>query len=251
MLMPIGDDNRDRTTLPLINYLLIIINVIVFVYFQGCGAEQKFTYKYSLVPEEIVTAEDIVTDDQVLFDPITGERVYVTGLQPTPISPYITFFTSMFMHGSIAHLLGNMLFLFIFGDNIEHRLGHLRFLLFYLLSGIAASAVQILVTYIIGGNPLIPTLGASGAISGILGAYLILYPKKRVRVIMLFYLITEVPAVIAIGLWFVFQVINGIGMLGGQTEGGIAYGAHIGGFIAGLLLVGFFLIGRKKPRSVF
>ncbi|RPI74242.1 MAG: rhomboid family intramembrane serine protease [Ignavibacteriales bacterium] len=245
MLMPIGDDNRDRSTKPLINYLLITVNILVFIYFQGCGSDQKFTYAFSLVPEEIVSGQDIVTDDKIFFDPISGAEVYVTGLQPTPVSVYITLFTSMFMHGSFAHIFGNMLFLFIFGDNIEHRLGHLRYLLFYLISGIAASAAQIIITYIIGGNPLIPTLGASGAISGVMGAYLILYPKKRVKVIM-FYFLTEVPAVIAIGLWFVFQVVNGIGMLGGAPEGGIAYGAHIGGFVAGLLLVGLFLIGRKK-----
>jgi membrane associated rhomboid family serine protease len=247
MLMPIGDDNRDRTTRPFINYIFIAINILVFVYLQGCGTNEVFTYSLSLVPEEIVSGKDIVTDDRVLYDPVTEQDVYVTGLQPTPLSVYFTFFSSMFMHGSIAHILGNMLFLFIFGDNIEHRLGHFRYLFFYIISGILASAAQIIVTYAIGGNPLIPTLGASGAISGVLGAYLILYPKKRVSVIM-FYFITNVPAVVAIGLWFVFQVINGIGMLGSAAEGGVAYGAHIGGFIAGLLLVGFFLIGRKKPK---
>jgi membrane associated rhomboid family serine protease len=143
-----------------------------------------------------------------------------------------------------------MLFLFIFGDNIEHRVGHIRYLFFYIILGVLASAAQIIVTYTTGGNPLIPTLGASGAISGILAAYLVLYPRKRVSVIM-FYFLTEVPAVVAIGFWFAFQVINGIGMLGGAGEGGIAYGAHIGGFIAGLLLVGIFIIGRKKQKSIY
>jgi membrane associated rhomboid family serine protease len=250
MIFPIGDDNRDRTTTPWINYLFIIINILVFFYLQDIGANEVFTYSYSLVPEEIVTGEDIVTDGRTLVDPISGERFFVEGLQPTPFSVYITFFTSMFMHGSIAHLLGNMLFLFIFGDNIEHRIGHLRYIIFYLISGILAAAAQIIVTYTFGGNPLIPTLGASGAISGVLGAYLILYPKKRVRVIM-FYFLTEVPAVVAIGLWFIFQVVSGIGVLGGEQEGGIAYGAHVGGFIAGLLLVGFFLIGRKKRKNSY
>lgn len=248
-MLPIGDDNRDRTTTPYINYLFIIINILVFVFLQGMGTNEIFTYSFSLVPEEIVTGKDIVTDDRIFTDPISGQQIPVPGLQPTPFSVYITFFTSMFMHGGIAHLLGNLLFLFVFGDNVEHRLGHARYILFYLICGILASAAHIIVTYIFDGNPLIPTLGASGAISGVLGAYLILYPKKRVRVIM-FYFLTEVPAVMAIGLWFVFQVISGIGMFGGQ-EGGIAYGAHIGGFVAGLVLVGFFLIGRKKPRTIF
>jgi membrane associated rhomboid family serine protease len=250
MLMPIGDDNRDRTTIPFVNYILILLNLLVFIYLQGCGTDQTFTYSFSLVPEEILSGEDITTGDREFYDPVSNERIFVPGLQPTPVSVYLTFLTSMFMHGSIAHILGNMLFLFIFGDNIEHRLGHFRYFFFYIISGILASVAQIAVTYILGGNPLIPTLGASGAISGILGAYLILYPRKRVSVIM-FYFITDVPAVVAIGLWFAFQVINGIGMLGGAAEGGIAYGAHIGGFIAGLLLIGFFLIGTKKPRSIY
>jgi membrane associated rhomboid family serine protease len=244
MLLPIGDDNRDRTTIPFVNYLFIIINLFVFFYLQKSGNDVLFTYSFSLVPEEIVTGKDIITGDRTVIDPLTRERVRVPGLQPTPISVYLTFFTSIFMHGGLAHLFGNMLFLWIFGDNIEHRIGHLRYLIFYLLCGILASAAHIFSTYTFGGNPLIPTLGASGAISGVLGAYLVLYPGKRVRVIM-FYFLTEMPAIIVIGLWFAFQVISGIGMLGSQ-EGGIAYGAHIGGFIAGLLLVGFFLIGRKR-----
>jgi len=244
MLLPLGDDNRDRTTKPIINYLFIIINVLVFIYLQDWGYNEIFTYSYSLVPEEIVSGKDIVTDDRILVDPTTDKRFRVSGLQPTPVSVYITFFTSIFMHGSIAHIFGNMFFLFIFGDNIEHRLGHFRYFIFYLICGILASVAHIIVTYTLGNNSLIPTLGASGAISGILGAYLILYPRKRVRVI-LFYFLTEVPAIVAIGMWFIFQVISGIGVLGNQ-EGGVAYGAHIGGFIAGVILVGLFLLGRKK-----
>ncbi len=244
MLLPLGDDNRDRTTKPIINYLFIIINVLVFIYLQDWGSNEIFTYSYSLVPEEIVSGKDIVTDDRILVDPTTDKRFRVSGLQPTPVSVYITFFTSIFMHGSIAHIFGNMFFLFIFGDNIEHRLGHFRYFIFYLICGILASVAHIIVTYTLGNNSLIPTLGASGAISGILGAYLILYPRKRVRVI-LFYFLTEVPAIVAIGMWFIFQVISGIGVLGNQ-EGGVAYGAHIGGFIAGVILVGLFLLGRKK-----
>lgn len=249
MLLPIGDDNRDRRTTPLVNYLLIIINIFVFVFLQDLGSNEKFTYSYSLVPEEIVSGEDIVTNGGVYADPLSGERISVPGLQPTPYTVYITFFTSMFMHGGLAHLFGNMLFLFIFGDNVEHRLGHIKYFFFYIILGILADISQIIVTYTIGGNPLIPTLGASGAISGVLAAYLILYPRKRVRVL-IFYFLTEVPAIVAIGLWFAFQVISGIGMLGGNQEGSIAYGAHIGGFIAGLILVGFFLIGRRTKNLI-
>jgi len=246
MLLPVGDDNRDRKTIPLVNYLFIITNILVFVFLQDIGSNEKFTNSFSLVPEEIVTGEDIVTNGGVYNDPQSGGRVKVTGLQPTPFSVYITFFTSIFMHGGIAHLFGNMLFLFIFGDNVEDRLGHFRYFIFYLVVGVLASVSHIIVTYMFGGNPLIPVLGASGAISGILAAYLVLYPKKRVRVIV-FYFLTEVPAIIVIGLWFVFQLMSGIGMLGSNLESGVAYGAHVGGFVSGLILVGFFLIGRKKP----
>jgi len=247
MLLPIGDDNRDRRTTPLVNYFLIIVNILVFVFLQDLGSNEKFTNSFSLVPEEIVSGEDIVTNDGVYKDPQTGERVHVTGLQPTPFSVYITFFTSIFMHGGIAHLFGNMLFLFIFGDNVEDRLGHFRYFIFYLVIGILASVSHIIATAMFGGNMLIPVLGASGAISGVLAAYLILYPRKRVRVI-IFYFLTEVPAILVIGLWFLFQLMSGIGMLGGNLESGVAYGAHIGGFVSGLILVGFFLIGRKRTH---
>jgi rhomboid family protein len=247
MLLPIGDDNRDRKTTPLVNYFLIIVNILVFVFLQDIGSNEKFTNSFSLVPEEIATGKDIVTDGGVYTDPQSGEKVRVMGLQPTPISVYITFFTSIFMHGGIAHLLGNMLFLFIFGDNVEDRLGHFRYFIFYLIVGVLASVSHIIVTSMFGGNMLIPVLGASGAISGVLAAYLVLYPRKRVRVLV-FYFLTEVPAILVIGLWFVFQLMSGIGMFGSNIESGVAYGAHVGGFIAGLILVGFFLIGRKKSN---
>ena len=233
--MPVGDDNSDRRLKPIINYLLIAANIFVFIFFQGLGTNEKFTYSFSTVPQEIVSGEDIVTEDQMYEDPVTGERFRVSGLQPTPISVYITLLTSMFMHGGFAHIFGNMLFLMIFGDNIENRVGHFRYLMFYLVCGIIASLAHVFVSVSMGSSTLIPSLGASGAISGVLGGYLLLFPKRRVRV-MMFYQMMEVPAIVAIGIWFAFQLINGIGMLGSSTGGGVAYGAHIGGFIAGLLL---------------
>lgn len=239
MLMPVGDDNRDRRIVPIINYLLVAANIFVFVFFQGCGLNQRFTYSFSTVPAEIITGRDIVTEDQYFLDPLTGEQFRVSGLQPTPISVYITLITSMFMHGGIAHIFGNMLFLLIFGDNIENRIGHIRYLIFYLLCGILASLAHVMVSVALDTNLLIPSLGASGAISGVLGGYLLLFPRRRVRVIM-FYQLMEVPALIAIGMWFLFQLINGIGLLGSSDGGGVAYGAHIGGFVAGLLLIKFF-----------
>jgi membrane associated rhomboid family serine protease len=142
----------------------------------------------------------------------------------------------MFMHGGLLHLGGNMLFLWIFGDNVEEGMGHLKYLVFYLLCGVAAGLAQILINL----DSQIPSLGASGAISGVLGAYLVLFPRQRVRVL-LFRTITQMPAIAVIGMWIVFQFINGIGQLA-QTEetGGVAYAAHIGGFVAGLLLVWVF-----------
>ena len=244
MLFPIGDDNRERTIVPYINYLIIIANIFVFVFLQDFGNNDNFTYKFSLVPGEIITGRDIVTDPQTYIDNATDERYTVPGLGITPISVYITLITSVFMHGSIAHIFGNMIFLWIFGDNIENKTGHLRYLIFYLFCGVLASLAHVYVTEVLKGDPLIPTLGASGAISAVLGAYLLLFPRKRVSVL-IFYFITDMPAIVVIGIWFLFQIVSGLGLLGGGAEsGGIAYGAHIGGFIAGMILIKFFTIGR-------
>ena len=226
-MLPIGDDDSDRRFAPLVNYALIAINVLVFVFLQGMGGNEKFTYAFSTVPAEILTGKDIAAGV----------------LEPTPVPVYFTLITSMFMHGGWAHLLGNMLFLWVFGDNIENRIGHIRYLIFYLVCGIIASLSHVFVS---GSDSLIPSLGASGAISGVLGGYLLLFPSRRVRVIM-GRGITTVPAFVALGIWIVFQVISQLGMLGGdQGGGGVAYAAHIGGFIAGLVLIKLFDIGVRK-----
>jgi membrane associated rhomboid family serine protease len=230
-MLPIGDDNTDRRFAPLVNYVLIAINILVFVFLQGMGGNEKFTYAFSTVPAEILTGKDIATGV----------------LEPTPVSVYFTLISSMFMHGGWAHLLGNMLFLWVFGDNIENRIGHARYLIFYLLCGIIASLSHVFVS---GSSSIIPSLGASGAISGVLGGYMLLFPSRRVRVIM-GRGISEVPAFVALGIWIVFQVISGLGMLGGdKTGGGVAYAAHIGGFIAGLALIKLFDIGSNKGTVV-
>jgi len=151
----------------------------------------------------------------------------------------------MFMHGGLAHILGNMLFLFIFGDNLEDTMGHSRYFFFYLLCGIIAGLAHVFSTYFFGQSPFVPSLGASGAISGVMGGYLLLFPARRVHIWIFFFFTIAVPAFLAVGIWFVFQVINGLGALGGdEAAGGIAYAAHIGGFIAGLILVKMFT--RKK-----
>jgi membrane associated rhomboid family serine protease len=189
MLLPIGDDNRDRKITPFINYILIITNILIFVFLQDMGFNTEFTYSYAMVPEEIIRGEDIVTDQRTIEDPLTGDRFVVSGLRESPEPVYITILTSIFMHGSIGHIFGNMLFLLIFGDNLENRIGHLRYLIFYLMIGVLASLAHVFVTVYLDHNTLIPTLGASGAISGVLGGYLLLYPRRKVRVI-LFYFIT-------------------------------------------------------------
>lgn len=247
-MIPISDDNRDRAITPYVNYVLIALNVFVFIFLQGMGSNGRFTYTFATVPQEILSGEDIVTEDRTLQDPISGDTFTIPGLQPTPLSPYITLLTSMFMHGGWAHLLGNMLYLWIFGDNLEDRMGHGRYLGFYLLAGLLASLAHVFSSSLFGDNLLIPSLGASGAISGVLGGYLLLFPNRRVTVI-LFRFLTQVPAIVAVGLWFVFQLINGLGMLGGGSQaGGVAYAAHIGGFIAGLLLVRLFVQGQQQQR---
>ena len=243
-MLPIGDDNSDRTRFPFVNYILIALNVIVFVFLQRMGADLGFTYSHSTVPGEILTGNDIVTDSKVLRDPYTGDSFELPGLGVTPGHVWLTLITSMFMHGGWAHLGGNLLYLWVFGDNIENRIGHLRYLIFYLLTGIIASLTHVLTTSFLGHNLLIPSLGASGAISGILGGYILLFPTRSVHVF-LFFTIISVPALVALGLWIVLQVLNGTSALGGDEAGGVAYSAHIGGFIAGLVLIKLFDIGPK------
>jgi membrane associated rhomboid family serine protease len=245
MIFPIGDDNSARLRTPYINYLLLAANILVFVFFQGFGSNERFTYAWATVPQEIVTGTDI-SSSVLVRDPLTNDPVARIPLQPTPISVYLTLLTSMFMHGGFAHLFGNMLYLWIFGDNLEDRLGHARYLIFYLLCGLLASLAHVATNT----DSFIPSLGASGAISGVLGGYILLYPHNRVHAIVLRGFFTEIPAWMAIGVWFLFQLISGLGMLGGGTQvGGVAYAAHIGGFIAGFALIKLFAVGRSQSSA--
>ena len=246
MIFPLYDDNTGRRTTPVVNYLFIALNVLVFVLLQGGGSNDNFTYKFSTVPQEIVTGRDVVTPDRVVQDPRSGERFRAPGLKPTPVSVYLTLLTSMFMHGGWMHLLGNMLFLYIFGDNIEDDLGKVRYFVFYLVCGFLASMSHVLMNTS-GSSALIPSLGASGAISGVLGGYLVLHPHRRVTVLML-RMLTQVPGYVAVGLWFVFQLFESF-LNRGAGGGGVAYAAHIGGFIAGVVLVKLFAIGRGRNDS--
>jgi membrane associated rhomboid family serine protease len=246
VVFPIGDDNTGRLRTPYVTYALIALNVLVFVFLQGMGTNERFTYAFSTVPQEIRTGEDVAREVPVEF----GDEQGTIPLQQTPGSVYLTLLTSMFMHGSLMHLLGNMLFLWIFGDNIEDDLGHVRYSAFYLVTGVLASLAHVVSTFVFGDNPFIPSLGASGAISGVMGGYLVMHPQRRVRVIML-RMLTTVPGYVAVGLWFIFQLISAFGVIGQgpQSTGGVAFMAHIGGFVAGVVLVKVFAIGSSRLEA--
>lgn len=234
-MFPIGDDNSDRTITPFVNYAFIGINILVFLLLQQIGSNDAFSYAFSLVPKEITTGVDI-SGLQVVRDSFgnTGEVRHFD----TPLPVYFNFLSSMFMHGDIMHIFGNMLFLWIFGDNLENLLGHIRFAAFYIVCGFAAAIAQIIMDT----DSIIPMLGASGAISGVLGGYILLFPQRKVRAL-IFHFLTTVPAFIAIGIWIGYQLI--VGYLTPAGTGGVAYAAHIGGFIAGVALIKVFAIGRR------
>lgn len=237
-MFPIGDDNSDRHIQPIVNYAFIAVNVLVFLLLQQLGGNDSFTYAFSLVPREITSGTDIT--GIVEFKDAAGKVLGEVQHFSTPLPVYFNFLSSMFMHGSIMHILGNMMFLWVFGDNLENLLGHVRYAIFYIVCGIAAALAQIVMDT----NSVIPMLGASGAISGVLGGYLLLFPKRGVKAIV-FNVITTVPAFVALGLWIVYQII--VGYLSDSSGGGVAYAAHIGGFVAGFALIKIFAIGRSLP----
>lgn len=225
-MLPIHDENERGRGPAWVTLAFIAVNLAVFVGLQGAGSSLRgteFTFGWAAIPYEIVNGVDLVTPQQVLID----GQAYEVPQHPGPVPIWLTLLTSMFMHGGWLHLGGNMLFLWIFGDNVEHRVGHLPFAIFYLVAGVIASVAQIAVDP----GSVIPTLGASGAIAGVLGAYLVLFPGNRVLVILLRFPVW-VPAIVAIGMWAALQVIGGFGAP--AQSGGIAYMAHIGGFVAGL-----------------
>jgi membrane associated rhomboid family serine protease len=215
-MFPIGDDNSGRRSFPMVTYALIALNVAFF--FVELNGGDPFILRWAFVPRRF------------LADPGGG---------------LLTVFTSMFMHGGWVHLGGNMLYLWIFGDNVEDRFGHLKFLVFYLLCGIAATLAQMAVNS--GSN--VPNLGASGAIAGVLGAYMLLFPGARVRVLM-GRSVVPVPALVVIGLWIVLQFVSGIGSIANTADtGGIAYMAHIGGFVTGFVLTLLFRGSRGTEAA--
>lgn len=216
-MMPLGDDNSGRRTLPVVTYVLIAINALVFVLFELPNPNlDAFIQQWGTVPAEIMAGRGL-----------------------------LTLITSMFLHGGWAHLGGNMLFLWIFGDNVEDAFGHALYIVFYLVCGLVASMAQVLLNT----SSTIPGVGASGAISGVLAAYIVMFGSNRVRVLMGGF-VTSVPAYVMIGLWIVLQFVNGFASIANtaQTDG-VAYGAHVGGFIAGLILT-FVLRGfARQPAA--
>ena len=241
-MFPIGDENERGHGPAVVTLAFIALNVLVFIFLQGGGGPEgdEFTYGYSAVPFEITNGVDL-TEPQPIE--VEGQQVAVPQ-EPGPSPIWLTLFTSIFMHGGWLHLGGNMLFLWIFGDNVEHRIGHVLYLVFYLAVGVVASVAQILTNT----DSIIPTLGASGAISGVLGAYLVMFPTNRVTVF-LFRFLMPVPAIVAIGIWAVFQFISGLGVAAATSEtGGVAYMAHIGGFVAGVVAGFFFRAIFNEPR---
>jgi membrane associated rhomboid family serine protease len=220
-MIPIRDINPTRT-FPVVTVLIMAVNALVFLYELILPSEQaltRFVYYAGVVPYEIVHQVD---------------------LPPPSLHPiYLTLFTAMFLHAGFIHIIGNMLYLWIFGNNVEEAMGSLRFLIFYFLCGLGASAAQIA----IGPNSRIPTIGASGAIAGVLGAYLFLFPHARVDTLLLLgYIIriVQLPAILVLGFWIVIQLFSGVASLGMPQVGGVAWFAHIGGFAAGALLVHVF-----------
>jgi membrane associated rhomboid family serine protease len=239
-MFPIADDNSEIRTVPYVNYGIIALNVIVFVLLQQLNSNESFDGAFSLVPREVTTGVDLVGLTDV--KDATGKILGQINQFANPISVYVTFLSSIFMHSGFMHIFGNMLFLWIFGDNIENRIGHIRYAVFYLLVGFLATLAHVMTDT----SSVIPTLGASGAISGVLGGYLLLFPNKQVKAIMFSFMMTTVPAFVAVGLWIGYQVL--MGYLSGTHGGGVAYAAHIGGFVAGLALIKFFALGTKPSQ---
>ena len=237
-MLPIGDDDNPVPVFPWVNLAIIAACVLVFLYQL---VNPDFTTGYSAVPAEITTGRDLIGQFPVdLADGTTAVIDETRG--PSPI--WLTLLISTFMHGGWTHLGGNMLFLFIFGDNVEKAFGHVRYLVFYLVCGLAASLAQVYS----GPDSILPSLGASGAIAGVLAAYLVLFPANRIRVLV-GYFVTTVPAIAMIGLWALIQFANGFGSTAVSAQtGGVAYFAHIGGFLCGLVLA--FILKPFSQRAV-
>ena len=241
-MFPLSDPDLIRRSKPVVTYGLILINAVVFLYELTLGSLENtiFFYKWGLIPDELAHGLEFAV---LRIGPAEAVGIQAT-LFGTAVPAWGTVFTSMFIHGGFMHFVGNMVFLWVFGDDIEDKLGHLKYLLFYLGCGVAATWTHVALNM----GSQVPTVGASGAIAGVLGAYLLLYPYSRIRTLVFFFFITVVrlPAIYFLGIWFILQLFNGVGSLGPQTDG-VAYWAHVGGFMAGVLLMVFYLKLRSEP----
>ena len=240
-MIPLYDDNP-RDSVPIVTIGLIAVNILVYLWQVSVGS--GVFYAYTMIPSWVTQH----VPGQMVSQVTDGIRVFTVAKDiPTALSPaWLTIFTSMFMHGGFMHIAGNMLYLWVFGDNIEVALGKVKYLMFYLLVGAAATVAHI------ASNPSsqIPTLGASGAIAGVMGGYILLYPTTNVKCLVpwgFFSTLMDVPAWIVLGIWFGYQILLNMWGGGGHTGGGVAYMAHIGGFIAGAVLIKLF--GGRRRES--
>lgn len=237
VLFPISDDDRQVTSHAFVTYFIFAANLGMFLIQI---ANPSFTYGWSVIPKEITTGVDFVEPSQI---ELPDSQIIEVPQAPGPPIIYLTLLTAMFMHGGFGHIAGNMLYLWIFGNNVEHRFGHMWFLIFYLTAGLASSFAQIA----IGPNSVIPNLGASGAIAGVMGAYIVLFPYNRVNAVFLYNVIT-VPAIVVLGMWIAMQFVSGFGSIAATSAStsGVAYMAHIGGFVAGVVVA---LLSRSLIRE--
>jgi membrane associated rhomboid family serine protease len=238
-LIPLRDANPTRR-FPFVTLALIGLNVAAFLLWQEgpffgqpTQAQARIWVCYGAIPYELSHLEHAPAFGQVCRD----------------VPLMLPLLTSMFLHGNFLHIAGNMLFLWVFGNNVEDRMSPAVFLLFYLVAGVAAAYAQV----VIAPNDQIPLIGASGAIAGVLGAYIVMFPGARVLTLVMFFFITliELPALVVLGLWFVFQALSGFGSLGGPAEGGVAFFAHMGGFVFGVLVALLFYRTRRHPRPAW
>jgi membrane associated rhomboid family serine protease len=236
-MLPLNDPEVPRHRFPFVNYTIIILNFIVFIYMLTLGSTGSdiFIYQYGFIPVGLLQGVSI--NSAQLSD---GSTISFASSIPA----WCTLFTSMFVHSGWLHILGNMLYLWVFGDNVEDRFGHIKYVLFYLFAGLAAAFLQTII------DPAsdIPNVGASGAIAGVLGAYLVFYPGSRVRTLLFVIIIpfiVKIPAFVLLIIWFVLQFVSGIGSLGAVDAGGVAYFAHVGGFVFGMAVAG---IARMVSR---
>jgi membrane associated rhomboid family serine protease len=248
-MIPIGDRLSTRT-IPYVNIAIIAVNFLVFFYELTLNSQASFrsASELDLWFQDWGAVPACIADSLGLKPNVDPRALAVLCDSDRSL---LTLFTSMFMHAGWLHILGNMLFLWVFGDNVEDALGHVRYLAFYLIAGLAASATQVALNM----SDFIPSVGASGAIAGVMGAYLVMFPQARIAVVIpLFWFLgaTYMPAIALIGIWFLMQLFTGVASIGYATGGGggVAWWAHIGGFLAGLLLVNLFRAGRPPPRRV-